>query len=83
MVNLVKSGDGCIRSPKVSLPSGRIIGRPLKPLFPIEVCQNTSHLPDSHDTQKIVPPNQNEPFRHSVQTAAKHAKLKIKQILSD
>ena len=33
---LVKSGDGKIRSAKVLLPSRKVIGRPLKLLYPIE-----------------------------------------------
>ena len=33
---LVKSGDGELRSAKVLLPSRKVIGRPLKLLYPIE-----------------------------------------------
>ena len=35
VVNLVQSRDGHVRSAKVSMPSGRIIGRPINLLFSI------------------------------------------------
>ena len=45
MVNLVQSRDGYVRSAKVSMPSGRIIGRPINLLFPIEVSENSKEYP--------------------------------------
>ena len=36
VIRLVSSRDGCIRSAKLPLPSGRIIGRPLNLLYPVE-----------------------------------------------
>ena len=33
---MVKSGDGEIRSAKVSLPSDKVLGRPLDLLYPID-----------------------------------------------
>ena len=36
IAEMVKSGDGEIRSAKVSLPSGKVFGRPLNLLYPIE-----------------------------------------------
>ena len=37
VLRLVTSRDGCVRSAKVALPSGRVIARPLNLLYPIEV----------------------------------------------
>ena len=39
ITHLVKSTDGQIRSAKVKLSSGRIVGRPLNLLFPIEISE--------------------------------------------
>ena len=40
IVDSVKSTDGNVRSLKVKLKTGRVIGRPLNLLFPIEVSHN-------------------------------------------
>lgn len=38
VLELVKSRDGLLRSAKVMLPSGKVLGRPLNLLYPVE-CQ--------------------------------------------
>lgn len=82
VVNLVTSLDGCIRSAKVMLSSGRIIGRPLNLLCPIEISENDNIQNKNSEQQQSTSPNQ-ELVRQTTRTAAKQAKLKIKQSLSE
>lgn len=82
VVNLVTSLDGCIRSAKVMLSSGRIIGRPLNLLCPIEISENANIQNKNSEQQQSTSPNQ-ELVRQTTRTAAKQAKLKIKQSLSE
>ena len=81
VVNFVQSRDGYVRSAKVSMPSGRIIGRPINLLFPIEVSESSKEYPVK-DEKRPVSENEKMPIRHSVREAAKRAKLKIKESLS-
>ena len=37
VIKLVSSSDSSIRSAKIKMPSGKVFGRPLNLLFPIEV----------------------------------------------
>ena len=61
MINLVQSPDGCFRSAKLSLPSGRIIGRPLNLLFPVEVSKVAKEYPVK-DEYWSVPAKENRRF---------------------
>ena len=81
VVNLVQSRDRYVRSAKVSMPSGRNIGRPINLLFPIEVSENSKEYPVK-DEKRSMSENEKMPIRHSVREAAKRAKLKIKESLS-
>ena len=81
MVNLVSSRDGLVRSAKV-LSSGRIIGRPLNLLCPIEISGNCNKQHEKSEQQQSISANQ-ESVRQTKRTAAKHAKVKIKQSLCD
>ena len=63
VVNLVQSRDGYVRSAKVSMPSGRIIGRPINLLFPIEVSENSKEYPVK-DEKRSVSENEKMPIRH-------------------
>lgn len=83
VISLVSSRDGCIRSAKVSLSSGRVIGRPLKLLFPIEVSENSYKRPDENGQLQTFSPKLEESIHRPMRTAAKHARMKIKQSLSE
>ena len=82
VINLVQSRDGCFRSAKVSLPSGRIIGRPLNLLFPIEVSKSAKEYPVK-DVHGLVSDKERTTIRQPVRCAAKQAQLKIKESLSE
>ena len=81
IIELVTSRDQCTRSAKVSLSSGRIIGRPLNLLFPIEVSSENDENSGSCDTRQGVSSNEEVAIRPT-RVAAQHAKLKIKQCLN-
>ena len=61
MINLMHSPDGCFRSAKVLLPSGRIIGRPLNFLFSVEVSKVAKEYPVK-DEYGSVPPKEKRRF---------------------
>jgi hypothetical protein len=77
IVELPTSFDGEIRSAKIRLSSGRIIGRPLNLLYPLETTENRiisepieiKNDTEYNSTQKIE------------RNAATKAKLKIKEIV--
>ncbi|XP_060551271.1 uncharacterized protein LOC132712851 [Ruditapes philippinarum] len=77
IVELPTSFDGEIRSAKIRLSSGRVIGRPLNLLYPLETSENRiisepseiKHNTEYNSTQKIE------------RNAATKAKLKIKEII--
>ena len=66
----------------MSPPSGRIIGRPLNLLFPVEVFKNTKEYPVK-DVHGSVSAKAKTTIRQSVREAAKQAQLKIKECLSE
>lgn len=81
VIKLVSSSDESIRSAKIRLPSGRVLGRPLNLLFPIEVSgskrctseERKTFLKIKNEEQRLLP----------ARKAAKEAKEKIKQCLRD
>ena len=77
VIRLVSSRDGCIRSAKLSLPSGRIIGRPLNLLYPVEVSgESAEKFKNSVQRLSTVPIETG--IRHRPKrVAAKTANLKI------
>ena len=83
VVSLVFSLDGCVRSAKVALSSGRVTARPLNLLFPVEVCKNTSESRENCEQQPSVSSKHESSNLRKMRTAAKQAKEKIKQVLSD
>ena len=83
VVSLVSSLDGCVRSANVSLSSGRVIARPLNLLYPLEVCEGVSEPTESNEKQPSVPSKEEATKQRKIRTAAKHAKEKIKQMLSE
>ena len=83
VLRLVTSRDGCVRSAKVALPSGRVIARPLNLLYPIEVCEAASKMCENGEENTPLPSEQESISHRTTRSAAKHAKAKIKQILSE
>ena len=83
VVSLVSRHDGCVRSAKVSLSSGRVIARPLNLLYPLEVCEGASEPTESNEKQPSVSSKEESKKQRKIRTAAKRAKKKIKQMLSE
>jgi hypothetical protein len=76
ITKLLTSSDGLVRYAKVTLPSGKILGRPLCLLYPIETSRNCdSSDSDSKEEVKI-------PDKRSVRKASVQAREKIKHILN-
>lgn len=81
VIKLISSSDGSVRSAKIQMPSGRVFGRPLNLLFPIEVsgsndCSSEKRKSKNEyrqENQRLLPPRK----------AAKEANEKIKQCLRD
>ena len=77
VIKLVTSADGSVRSAKIKMPSGRVFGRPLNLLFPIEVsgnndCQTENKKSvDEFSEERVLPQRK----------AAKEANVKIKQLV--
>ena len=75
----MSSRDVLIRSAKVLLSSGRIVGRPLHVnlLCPIEVSENgkKQHVSSEQQQQQSITAKE-ESIRQSKRIAAKHAKIK-------
>ena len=66
----------------MSLPSGRIIGRPLNLLFPVEVAKNAKEYPVK-DVHGSVSAKEKTTIRQPVREAAKQAQLPLKESLSE
>jgi len=82
IIQLITSSDGNQRSAKVLLASGRVIGRPLNLLYPIEVSSSKDHLSDKNnsnsssssvnsktDTVTVQDPIPSRPVRRAAETA--------------
>ena len=69
VVNLVSSCDWLIRSAKVLLPSGRTIGRPLNPLCPIDISENSNKQHGKNEPQESITANK-QGVRQTKRTAA-------------
>ena len=81
---LVQSGDLQIRSAKVLLPSGKMIGRPLKLLYPIEYPE-IEIISEEHkktDSKKLAEPDKQD-IKRPKRQAAIRALDKIKSNLTD
>lgn len=81
IIELPRSFDGDIRSAKVRLPSGRVIGRPLNLLFPLETSENR-HISE----RSLKYGDENIQLKLNVERktkrkAANKAKMKIKEML--
>lgn len=79
IVDLVTSADDNVRSVKVKLHTGRVIRRPLKLLFPIEVSKNIDN--DSDEKKQLPLPIQPNANRRPIRKAAEMAKAKIKETI--
>ena len=70
IVKLIQSNDGQLRSAKVKLANGNIIGRPLNLLYPLEVDGDSN---DDYDSQhlEIIPKERenSRPIRKSAEIA--------------
>ena len=82
VTELVTSRDECIRSARVLLPSGRIIGRPLNLLCPMEVSHKQGKEFEKCDVRQPVSSKKESALRPTRQ-AAQQAKIKIKESLSN
>ena len=82
VTELVTSRDECIRSARVLLPSGRIIGRPLNLLCPMEVSHKQGKEFEKCDERQPVSSKKESALRPTRQ-AAQQAKIKIKESLSN
>ena len=78
VMKLVSSSDGSVRSAKVKMPSGRVFGRPLNLLFPIEVSSRSKGCVEEEKVEDEVSKGELLPQRQ----AAKEATEKIKKCLS-
>ena len=76
VMKLVSSSDGSVRSAKVMMPSGRVFGRPLNLLFPIEVSSGSKGCVEEEKVEDEVSKGELLPQRQ----AAKEATEKIKKV---
>lgn len=83
VVELITSRDGQIRSAKVCLPSGHVLGRPLSLLYPIE-CSGYS-AKNLIKEKKMLAPQESFTDRDKppVRKAAEVAKERIKECMRD
>ena len=78
IVKLILSADSCVCSGRVKLHTGRIIGRPLKLLFPLEVSVSGEQTRyDEHNTSVENTKQDRRPIRK----AAIQAKAKLKELM--
>ena len=78
IVKLILSADSCVRSGRVKLHTGRIIGRPLKLLFPLEVSVSGEQTRyDEHNTSV----ENTKQDRRPICKAAIQAKAKLKELM--
>ena len=82
VVSLVFSLDGCVRSAKVALSSGRVIARPLNLFFSNRSMREHSESHENYEQQPSVSSKHESSNLRTMRTAAKRAKGKVKQILS-
>ncbi|XP_053383165.1 uncharacterized protein LOC128549742 [Mercenaria mercenaria] len=80
IVNLIQSRDGKIRSAKVKVSSGKVLGRPLKLLFPIETSSSAGETYFHSD--KCGTTDEAGKTLRTPRTAAESARQKIKDQLS-
>ena len=74
IVESVTSADGNNRSLKMKLRTGRVIGRPLNLLFPMEVSHNND-LQEKETLPLAIPSCKK---RRPIRQAAEKAKIKIR-----
>ena len=77
IVTLIPSSDKEIRSAKVQLASGKVVGRPLNLLYPLECDVDTDETETTGSTKK--PSNENRSRRK----CAEKAKQKIKEYYNE
>ena len=81
----VTSRDGQIRSVKVSLCSGRVNARQRNLLHPVEAsnkCVSEHNKNDRLNTPRSSASSESEVKERPVRVSAKHAREKIKRVLS-
>ena len=77
-MKLIISVDGHVRSAKVKLHSGRIIGRPLKLLFPVEVSARDR---EHYDIERNIPTTETKQSRRPIRKAAERARKNMKEFM--
>ena len=76
-MELIISADGHVRSAKVKLHSGRIIGHPLKLLFPVEVSARDR---EHNGIERNIPTTETKQSRRPIRKAAEQARKKYERI---
>lgn len=76
-MHLIPIRDGNIRSAKIEMPSGKVLGRPLNLLFPIETSTSVS---DTYSQSvKSNTSNESRPVSRISCSAAESAKAKMRE----
>ncbi|VDI41861.1 Hypothetical predicted protein [Mytilus galloprovincialis] len=78
IVKHIQSNDGQLRSVKVRLANGNIIGRPLNLLYPLEIDEVSND--DSNSRNLAIIPKELEMSKRPIRTAAEIAKKKIQKL---
>lgn len=76
--SLSSSRDGEIRSAKVQLSSGRVIGRPLNMLYPLEITENKEECDNQNEfSEKENIQSQVRPKRSTVEETMRRIKQSL------
>ncbi len=77
MISLIPSNDNEVRSVKIQLASGNVVGRPLCLLYPLEVGNYRQETEIENNT------NEENSEKRPTRRAAEKGKQKIKELYKD